>query len=402
MMLSLYVIYFALFSFLGWVFECFYAMIRTRHWDNRGFLYGPVCPIYGVGAVLAIFLFGDLPHRFGMQMNLPEVFLVSFFGSAVLELATSWGLEYFFHAVWWDYSDLPLNYHGRICLPASILFGIGGMLIVKLVIPFLALMPLERCPEVNEAASLILMFMIGADVALTLASLTELVSRMEALQAEFDRRAEAGVVMMTQAPRAAMDTMGSAMESVGSAASAVRKTAVSTVGSACKTAAETAGAAADSVRRTAADTVGSAYKTAAETANTAVDIIRKTSRRSEALEDVNEEDPDWDARIRSVSDGLTRRERYHLKSITAFRSRGINTIAGKMRKLLVRNPANAAHDTASEGLLLNRRDVKSETRSGDVNEPEKQKTAVRRMADGSGYEQIQEHKKKKDMENKFV
>lgn len=376
MMLSLYVIYFALFSFLGWVFECFYAMIRTRHWDNRGFLYGPVCPIYGVGAVLAIFLFGDLPHRFGMQMNLPEVFLVSFFGSAVLELATSWGLEYFFHAVWWDYSDLPLNYHGRICLPASIFFGIGGMLIVKLVIPFLALMPLERCPEVNEAASLILMFMIGADVALTLASLTELVSRMEALQAEFDRRAEAGVVMMTQAPRAAMDTMGSAMESVGSAASAVRKTAVSTV--------------------------GSAYKTAAETANTAVDIIRKTSRRSEALEDVNEGDPDWDARIRSVSDGLTRRERYHLKSITAFRSRGINTIAGKMRKLLVRNPANAAHDTASEGLMLNRRDVKSETSSGDVNEPEKQKTAVRRMADGSGYEQIQEHKKKKDMENKFV
>lgn len=375
-MLSLYVIYFALFSFLGWVFECFYAMIRTRHWDNRGFLYGPVCPIYGVGAVLAIFLFGDLPHRFGMQMNLPEVFLVSFFGSAVLELATSWGLEYFFHAVWWDYSDLPLNYHGRICLPASIFFGIGGMLIVKLVIPFLALMPLERCPEVNEAASLILMFMIGADVALTLASLTELVSRMEALQAEFDRRAEAGVVMMTQAPRAAMDTMGSAMESVGSAASAVRKTAVSTV--------------------------GSAYKTAAETANTAVDIIRKTSRRSEALEDVNEGDPDWDARIRSVSDGLTRRERYHLKSITAFRSRGINTIAGKMRKLLVRNPANAAHDTASEGLMLNRRDVKSETSSGDVNEPEKQKTAVRRMADGSGYEQIQEHKKKKDMENKFV
>ncbi|MGN8817924.1 putative ABC transporter permease [Oribacterium sp. HCP28S3_H8] len=324
MMLSLYVIYFALFSFLGWVFECSYAMLRTRHWDNRGFLYGPVCPIYGVGAVLAIFLFGDLPHRLGMQVNLPEVFFVSFLGSAALELATSWGLEYFFHAVWWDYSDLPFNYRGRICLPASVLFGIGGMLIVKLVIPFLALMPLERYPEVNEAASLILMFMIGADVALTLASLTELVSRMEALQAEFDRRAEAGVVMMTQAPRVAMDTMGSAMESVGSAASAVRQTAVSTV--------------------------GSAYKTAMETAGAAVDIIRKTAKRSEVLEDGNEENPDWDARLRSVSDGLTRREKYHLKSIVAFRSRGINTIAGNMRKLLVRNPVDAAQRADTENL----------------------------------------------------
>ncbi|MDD6282686.1 MAG: putative ABC transporter permease [Oribacterium sp.] len=350
MMLSLYVIYFALFSFLGWVFECSYAMLRTRHWDNRGFLYGPVCPIYGVGAVLAIFLFGDLPHRLGMQVNLPEVFFVSFLGSAALELATSWGLEYFFHAVWWDYSDLPFNYRGRICLPASVLFGIGGMLIVKLVIPFLALMPLERYPEVNEAASLILMFMIGADVALTLASLTELVSRMEALQAEFDRRAEAGVVMMTQAPRAAIDTMGSAMESVGSAASAVRQTAVSTVGSAYKTAAETASSAADTVRKTAVDTVGSAYKTAMETAGAAVDIIRKTAKRSEVLEDGNEENPDWDARLRSVSDGLTRREKYHLKSIVAFRSRGINTIAGNMRKLLVRNPVDAAQRADTENL----------------------------------------------------
>ncbi len=350
MIIAAYFVNFIVFSFMGWVWETVYCTFKTKHWQNRGFLYGPVCPIYGTAAVTALIVFNFVPVLNTGSLASWKIFLICAAGSAVIEYTTSYVLEKIFHAVWWDYSDLPFNYRGRICLPASVLFGIGGMLIVKLVIPFLALMPLERYPEVNEAASLILMFMIGADVALTLASLTELVSRMEALQAEFDRRAEAGVVMMTQAPRVAMDTMGSAMESVGSAASAVRQTAVSTVGSAYKTAAETASSAADTVRKTAVDTVGSAYKTAMETAGAAVDIIRKTAKRSEVLEDGNEENPDWDARLRSVSDGLTRREKYHLKSIVAFRSRGINTIAGNMRKLLVRNPVDTAQGTDTENL----------------------------------------------------
>ena len=113
--ISTYFVWFILFSFLGWVWETIFCSFRTHHFQNRGFLFGPICPIYGSSAILFIAAMSVFPE------DLPNwaLFLIFAAGSAVVEFATSWYMEKRFHARWWDYSNEPLNIQGRICLPAT-------------------------------------------------------------------------------------------------------------------------------------------------------------------------------------------------------------------------------------------------------------------------------------------
>ncbi len=120
-----YVAWFGLFSILGWVYECAYCAIRTKRWDNRGFLFGPVCPIYGFGVSALLIVAQALASSGATSANAAwwQVLLCASAGSAVLEYTTSYVLEKCFHARWWDYSNVPLNLNGRICLPFALCFG---------------------------------------------------------------------------------------------------------------------------------------------------------------------------------------------------------------------------------------------------------------------------------------
>ena len=94
---------FVVFSCIGWIYETVYCMIKWKKWENRGFLYGPLCPIYGTGvigvmAVLQIFNALNVEYTWWM------IFIICMLGSIVLEFGTHWTLEKLFHAVWWDYS----------------------------------------------------------------------------------------------------------------------------------------------------------------------------------------------------------------------------------------------------------------------------------------------------------
>ena len=124
--------YFALsffvYGFLGWCTEVAYAAAKQGKFVNRGFLNGPICPIYGCGAVLAIVLLHDLHNPFA-------VFLISSIGACMLEYVTSWGMEKLFHARWWDYSHRRFNIQGRICLLGAIVFGLLGVLITDVIQP---------------------------------------------------------------------------------------------------------------------------------------------------------------------------------------------------------------------------------------------------------------------------
>lgn len=103
--------------------------IHFEHrWVNRGFLNGPLCPIYGCGAVLAIVLLRDL-H------NPVVIFFISSFGACTLEYVTSWGMEKLFHARWWDYSHYRFNIQGRICLLGAVVFGFAGVIITDVTQP---------------------------------------------------------------------------------------------------------------------------------------------------------------------------------------------------------------------------------------------------------------------------
>ncbi|MBP5603473.1 MAG: putative ABC transporter permease [Treponema sp.] len=122
---------FIIFSFVGWVSEVLYVGIFFEHkFVNRGFLHGPICPIYGFGGLSILLLPQSLYTTW-----IPLFFASMIFGSAV-EYLSSWILEKLFHTRWWDYSHYKLNIKGRICLLNSLLFGVLGVVIIHFVQPF--------------------------------------------------------------------------------------------------------------------------------------------------------------------------------------------------------------------------------------------------------------------------
>lgn len=189
MVISLYFICFIIFSFMGWVYESIYCTVKSHHWDNRGFLFGAICPIYGAGGIIATLVFNGIFSR--GEATIWQIFLISMIGSAILEYATSYVLEKLFHAMWWDYSDMPLSVHGRICLPASIGFGIAGIFVVKYVSPFVFGLFDKVPPLLIEGIAMVSIAFFGADLALTVSGLTQLVKKMEEMEAEFNERMEA-------------------------------------------------------------------------------------------------------------------------------------------------------------------------------------------------------------------
>ena len=118
-----------LFSLFGYIAEMTMCLIVDHKLTNRGFLCGPIIPIYGVGSIFLIFLLEPFKNN---------PYLVFFFGiliTTLLEYVTSYLLEKIFHNRWWDYSENKFNLNGRICLLNSSLFGIGALVIIYLANP---------------------------------------------------------------------------------------------------------------------------------------------------------------------------------------------------------------------------------------------------------------------------
>lgn len=130
---------FFIYAFLGWCMEVSYAALNTGKFVNRGFLNGPLCPIYGLGAVLVLHLLDPL------RGSLPLLFLGSVLVTSALEWLTGFLLEKLFHQRWWDYSNDSFNLNGYICLKFSIGWGLACLFVVKLIHPtvelFIRLLP---------------------------------------------------------------------------------------------------------------------------------------------------------------------------------------------------------------------------------------------------------------------
>ena len=110
------VIIFALISFGGWVYETIYCSVVEGEFTKRGFLFGPTCPIYGIGALAVWLVLGQISNPF-------IVFIIGGFLATVIEYSTGLFLERRFKKKWWDYSMFKFNLHGRICPQASAVFG---------------------------------------------------------------------------------------------------------------------------------------------------------------------------------------------------------------------------------------------------------------------------------------
>ena len=124
-------LYFLIYSFIGWLMEVIGKFFEYKRFINRGFLIGPICPIYGYGVLAIIFLIGD------NKSDILTVFLKSIFICSILEYFTSYFMEKLFKARWWDYSRRKYNINGRICLETMIPFGLLGTLVVYAIHPII-------------------------------------------------------------------------------------------------------------------------------------------------------------------------------------------------------------------------------------------------------------------------
>ena len=123
-------LYFLVYSFGGWVVEVIFHAVALGKVINRGFLNGPVCPVYGFG-VLSVFALLNTIQSGGHVMNEGMIFLFGVVLATAVELIAGWLLDVCFHARWWDYSDKPLNFHGYICLEFSLIWGLAIVMVVK-------------------------------------------------------------------------------------------------------------------------------------------------------------------------------------------------------------------------------------------------------------------------------
>lgn len=127
--LGQWLLFFFCYSFCGWIWECCYVSARKRQWVNRGFLRGPLLPIYGTGAV--IILLAVIPVREDPAL----VFLLGMLAATALEYVTGAAMEALFKVRYWDYSKQPCNLHGYICLTSSVAWGFFSILLVRFLHP---------------------------------------------------------------------------------------------------------------------------------------------------------------------------------------------------------------------------------------------------------------------------
>ena len=130
---------FILYACIGWLVEVSYAALSKGVFENRGFLNGPYCPIYGFGILIVTTLLSPL------QDNLIWLFLGSVALTSALEFLTGLVLEKIFKQRWWDYSDVPFNIMGHICLKFSVLWGLGCMFVLRLIHPHIVTL-IQWCP----------------------------------------------------------------------------------------------------------------------------------------------------------------------------------------------------------------------------------------------------------------
>ncbi len=182
------IIYFILFSFVGWICETVFCSVAEKKFVYRGFLNGPICPVYGFGGLIVVYLLA--PFR----DNILLLFLWGMLATTVLEYLTSYVLELAFQTRWWDYSERKFNLNGRVCLQFSLMFGVLAVLGVKLLYP-LATRLFAVIPEAGRpiiALSLAGIFL--ADFVLTLYGLLSFNGTLRTLERnykEFRQKLEA-------------------------------------------------------------------------------------------------------------------------------------------------------------------------------------------------------------------
>lgn len=168
--------HFFLYSFFGWIYESCLISFREKRLVNRGFLNGPVIPIYGAGATVIMMTLDPIRNHY------IAVFFGGMLAASVLEFVTSWVMEKLFHAKWWDYSDWKFNLQGRICLAASLFWGVLSVSMEIIFKPGMDRLIAGIPRKAGEYAGYVIAVLFLGDLITTVISTVQLDKKLAELQ----------------------------------------------------------------------------------------------------------------------------------------------------------------------------------------------------------------------------
>ncbi len=168
-LISLFFIY----GFLGWCVEVAYCGLECGKFVNRGFLNGPICPIYGVGGVIVVVCLTPISD------NIFVLFVGSAILTTLLELVTGFALDKIFHARWWDYSDTPFNLNGYICLKFSLAWGLVCIGLMRFIHPVIFGLVKHFPHFIGMIILIFLAAVFAADCVITVVTINKLTKRMK-------------------------------------------------------------------------------------------------------------------------------------------------------------------------------------------------------------------------------
>lgn len=175
MQLYYWILYFFVYGVLGWCTEVAYAAFKEGKFVNRGFLNGPICPVYGIGVgVVVQFL---MPFR----GQLVILYIASTILVTIIEGLTGFILDKLFHHRWWDYSNLPFNIGGYVCLLFSLIWGVACVFIVQIAHPVIH----KGLTLIPFGLGVVLIVVLGvgmfADLYVTASTILKFNKRLEAM-----------------------------------------------------------------------------------------------------------------------------------------------------------------------------------------------------------------------------
>ncbi len=168
--------YFLIYSFLGWVMESIVRTICEKKLINTGFLHGPVCPIYGIGAIIMLTFLENFQNK-PILLFFIAIIILTFW-----EYIVGVMLEKIFKTKYWDYSYQKFNFQGRICLVNSICWGVLGVIFVKYIHPLISNLVLKIDIFVIYYVVTTLLIIMLIDVILSIIKATSIKSTLEKIE----------------------------------------------------------------------------------------------------------------------------------------------------------------------------------------------------------------------------
>lgn len=182
--------YFMIYALVGWMIEVSYHAITLGKVINRGFLNGPLCPVYGCGVIMVLMVLFTVGQTFGVETDLKKassilLFVIGIIFATLIELIAGFLLDKLFHARWWDYSDRKFNLNGYICLEFSIIWGLAIAFVLRVVQPTFAGI-VDAIPHKLGIILIIICYVIFvADIVVTVLTVLKLnkeLAKMEEIQ----------------------------------------------------------------------------------------------------------------------------------------------------------------------------------------------------------------------------